>query len=162
MTGRGIDQALPYPANPMLFEPHIRDARAYLDRTEEAHGEIRRPVSFDYIWGEALAELDRAKVDLKIVNLATAITTSDKHWLGKGVHYRMNPRNIGCLSAAGIHTCALANNHIMDWSHAGLVETLQTLNAAGIAHAGAGSNADEAMRPAILNVSGKGRILLFR
>ena len=161
MTGRGIDQALPYPAKPMLFEPHIRDARAYLDRAEEAHGEIKRPVSFDYIWGEALTELDLAKVDLKIVNLETAVTTSDKHWLGKRIHYRMNPRNIGCLSAAGIHACALANNHIMDWSHAGLVETLQTLDATGIAHAGAGSNADEAMHPAILNVSGKGRILLF-
>lgn len=81
MTGRGIDQALPYPTKPMLFEPHIRDARAYLDRAEEAHGEIKRPVSFDYIWGEALAELGRAKVDLKIVNLETAITTSDKPYV---------------------------------------------------------------------------------
>jgi len=161
MTGRGIDQVLPHPVNPVLYEPYIRDARDYVGRAEEAHGEIKRPVSFDYIWGEALAELQWADVDLRIVNLETAITTSDKHWLGKGIHYRMNPRNIGCLSAAGIHACALANNHAVDWSHTGLIETLQTLDAMGIAHAGAGRDAEEAVAPATLNVGEKTRVLLL-
>lgn len=161
MTGRGIDQALPRPVNPVLYESYIRDARSYVDIAEEANGPINRPVSFDYIWGEALAEVDRAKVDLRIVNLETAITTSDRHWLGKGVHYRMHPRNVGCLSTAGINACALANNHVMDWGHAGLIDTLQTLDAAGIAHAGAGENADEAAAPAVVNVTSKPRVLLF-
>ena len=65
----------------------------------------------------------------------------------------MHPRNVGCLSTAGINACALANNHVMDWGHAGLIDTLQTLDAAGIAHAGAGENADEAAAPAVVNVT---------
>jgi len=31
MTGRGIDQALPYPVNPVLYEPHVCDARDYVN-----------------------------------------------------------------------------------------------------------------------------------
>ena len=161
MTGRGIDQALPHPVDPILYEPYVRDARGYVDLVEKAHGVFRRPVTFDYIWGAALEELERARVDLRIVNLETAITSAETHWPGKGIHYRMHPRNIGCLAAAGIHACTLANNHVLDWGYAGLSGTLQTLDAAGIAHSGAGENADVAAAPAVLDVAGKGRVILF-
>src|SRR6266480_1407930 len=73
----------------------------------------------------------------------------------------MHPRNIDCLAAAGINACALANNHVVDGGYAALSETLQTLDAAGIAHSGAGENADVAAAPAVLDVAGKGRVLLF-
>ena len=161
MTGRGIDQVLPHPVNPILYEPYVRNAQEYLDLAEKANGPIQRPVSFDYIWGAALEELERARVDLRIVNLETAITSAETHWPGKGIHYRMHPRNIGCLAAARINACALANNHVLDWGYSGLSETLQTLDAAGIAHSGAGENADVAAAPAVLDVAGKGRVLLF-
>src|SRR5213079_3106404 len=161
MTGRGIDQVLPRPLNPRLYEPHISDARAYVELAENANGPIPRPVDFDYIWGEALPELRRAEVDLSIINLETAITTVETPWPGKEIHYRMHPRNMDCLSVAGINGCALANNHILDWGYEGLSETLQTLDSAGIAHAGAGKNADEAAMPAVLDLTGKGRVLLF-
>ena len=161
MTGRGIDQALPHPANPVLYEPYVRDAREYLQLAEKAHGSIPRPLSFDYIWGDALEELDRAEVDFRMVNLETAITSTETPWIGKAIHYRMHPQNIGCLSAAHISACALANNHVLDWGYDGLTETLRTLDAAGIAHSGAGNDAHEAMQPAVLNTTGKGRVLLF-
>jgi poly-gamma-glutamate capsule biosynthesis protein CapA/YwtB (metallophosphatase superfamily) len=134
MTGRGIDQALPYPVNPVLYEPYVRDARDYVDLAKKANGPITRPLSFDYIWGEALYRLDRAKVDLRIVNLETVITTAETHWPGKEIHYR--PRNVGCLSTARINACALANNHVLDWGYDGLSETLQALDAAAIAYFG--------------------------
>ncbi len=161
MTGRGIDQALPHPVSPVLYEPYVRDAQEYVDLAEKANGPIRRPVTFDYIWGDVLQELDRAEVNLRIINLETAITSAETPWRGKGIHYRMHPRNIGCLSAARITACALANNHVLDWGYAGLSETLRTLAEAGIARSGAGENADEAAAPAVLNVPGKGRLLLF-
>ena len=69
MTGRGIDQALPHSVNPVLYEPYVRDAREYVRLGEKSHGAIRRPLRFDYIWGDALRELDGAKVDLRIANL---------------------------------------------------------------------------------------------
>src|SRR5437899_10430520 len=102
MTGRGIDQALPHPVSPVLYEPYVRDAREYVDLAEKANGPIRRPVTFDYIWGDVLQELERAEVNLRIINLETAITSAETPWRGKGIHYRMHPRNIGCLSAARI------------------------------------------------------------
>ncbi len=161
MTGRGIDQVLPYPGEPQLFELYVQDARDYVDLAEAAYGRIPRPVPLEYIWGVALEELARAGVDRRIINLETSITTSNDHWPDKEVHYRMNPRNIGCLTAAGIDCCALANNHVLDWGYEGLAETLATLDEAGIRHAGAGANAAEAQAPAVLDVPGKGRVLVF-
>jgi poly-gamma-glutamate synthesis protein (capsule biosynthesis protein) len=161
MTGRGIDQALSHPVNPILYEPYLRDAREYVALAENAHGPIPRPLNVDYIWGDALHELARADVDLRIVNLETAVTSAETPWPDKGIHYRMHPQNIGCLTAAKVSACALANNHLLDWGYDGLLETLKTLTAAGIAHAGAGNDAEEAMQPATLDTAGKGRLLLF-
>jgi poly-gamma-glutamate capsule biosynthesis protein CapA/YwtB (metallophosphatase superfamily) len=161
MTGRGIDQALAHPVNPGLYEPYVRDAREYVELAEKAHGPLPRPLSFNYIWGDALQELERAELDLRIVNLETAITSAETPWPGKAIHYRMHPKNSGCLSAAHISGCTLANNHVLDWGYQGLSETLETLNAAGIAHSGAGSDANEATQPAVLNATAKGRVLLF-
>ncbi len=90
MTGRGIDQALPHPASPVLYEPYLRDAREYVDLAEKAHGPIPRPISFDYIWGEALPEFEHARVDLRIINLETAITSAETYWPGKGIHYQLS------------------------------------------------------------------------
>src|SRR5438067_12716497 len=160
-TGRGIDQALSHSANPILYEPHVRDAREYIALAEEASGPIPRPLSVDYIWGDALCELERAEVDLRIANLETAITSAETPWPEKAIHYRMHPQNIGCLTSAKISACALANNHVLDWGYDGLSETLKTLTAAGIAHAGAGNDSEEAMQPAVLNTAGNGRLLLF-
>jgi poly-gamma-glutamate synthesis protein (capsule biosynthesis protein) len=161
MTGRGIDQALPHPVNPILYEPNVRDAREYVALAEKANGPMPRPLSFDYIWGDALRELERANIDLRVANLETAVTSAERPWPGKGIHYRMHPQNIGCLKSAKISACALANNHLLDWGYEGLSETLKTLGAAGIAHAGAGNDFEEAVQPAVLNTTGDGRLLLF-
>ena len=161
MTGRGIDQVLPHPGNPALYESSLRDARQYVWLAESVNGPIPRPVDFAYLWGDALGELQRAGTDARIINLETSITSSENAWPGKGIHYRMHPRNIGCLMAARIECCCLANNHVLDWGYTGLMETLQTLDRAGIAHAGAGEDAAEAAAPAALDVPGKGRGLVF-
>jgi len=161
MTGRGIDQVLPHPGDPSLYEAYVRDAREYAQLAEVAHGPISRPVDFDYIWGDALLEMKPPRTDVRIINLETAITESEDYWPGKPVLYRMHPRNIGCLTAAQISCCALANNHLLDWGDEGLQETLRTLDAAGIARAGAGRDASEAGRGAALDVAGKGRALVF-
>jgi poly-gamma-glutamate synthesis protein (capsule biosynthesis protein) len=40
--------------------------------------------------------------DLRIINLETSVTTSDEFWQGKGINYRMHPKNVPCLSQAKI------------------------------------------------------------
>ena len=161
MTGRGIDQVLPHPCPPRLHESYVTSALQYVEMAVQANGPIPRPVAFDYIWGEALAELDRVAPDLRVVNLETAVTTSEDQWPEKGIHYRMHPDNIPCLTAAGIDCCVLANNHVIDWGYSGLLETLQSLERAGLATAGAGRNQKTAEAPAVFTLPGKGRVLVF-
>ncbi len=161
MPGRGIDQILPYPVPPRLYEAYVQSAGDYAELAEHAHGAIPRPAEYAYVWGDALAEWARRRPAARIVNLETAVTTSEDAWPAKGIHYRMSPRNVACLTAAGLDCCVLANNHVLDWGRAGLAETLATLRAAGIATAGAGADAAEAAHPAILRLPGGGRVLVF-
>lgn len=161
MTGRGIDQILPHPGSPTLYERYVRDARHYVALAERASGAIPHPVPFDYIWGDALDAWQRLEPDARIINLETSVTSNEEPWPDKEVHYRMHPRNIGCLAAAGIDCCCLANNHVLDWGLPGLEETLDTLDAAGLRHCGAGRHAAEALAPTVLDIPGKGRLLVF-
>ena len=161
MTGRGIDQILSHPGNPALHESRVRDAREYVELAERAGGPIPKPVGDSYVWGDALKIWDKAAPDVRIINLETSLTTSDDDWPGKDVHYRMNPRNVGCLATAKLDCCSLANNHVLDWGRPGLVETLQTLRAAGLKYAGAGMNRTEAAAPVALEIPGKGRVVVY-
>ncbi|OGW35376.1 MAG: poly-gamma-glutamate biosynthesis protein [Nitrospirae bacterium GWD2_57_9] len=161
MTGRGIDQILPHPGDPTLYEDYIKDARGYVELAEKASGPVPRPAEPAYIWGEALGELEKAAVDVRIANLETSVTRSDNYWKWKEVHYRMNPANIDCLTAARIDVYSLANNHVLDWSYEGLKETLATLQKANIKSAGAGLTRKEAAAPAVVEIEGKGRVIVF-
>jgi poly-gamma-glutamate capsule biosynthesis protein CapA/YwtB (metallophosphatase superfamily) len=161
MTGRGIDQVLPTPSNPRIHEFYMNSARGYVQLAEEANGPIPKPAGFDYIWGDALEELRRTAPDARIINLETAVTTRSDFWPGKGINYRMHPKNIPCITAAAIDCCVLANNHVLDWGYNGLTETLTTLAEANLKAAGAGRNLPEAEAPAVIDVAGKGRVLVF-
>lgn len=161
MLGRGIDQILPHPSKREIYEPYLRDARGYVELAERENGEISKPVSFSYPWGDALGVLEREEPDLRLMNLETSITASDEYWKGKGINYRMHPANIACLTAAKVDFCSLANNHVLDWGYSGLVETLQALTKAEIKYSGAGLNLQAAEAPALLKVMGKGRVIVF-
>jgi poly-gamma-glutamate synthesis protein (capsule biosynthesis protein) len=187
MTGRGIDQILPHPSDPLIHERYMRtlkfrrvppsllsllpdsfvykryvkDAGEYVKLAEQANGPVQKPVDFSYIWGDALEELERMSPDLRIINLETSITKSDDYWKGKGINYRMHPENIPCITAAKIDCCSLANNHVLDWGHSGLLQTLEILDRVNMKRAGAGRNARESASPAVMEVGGKGRVILF-
>src|SRR5271157_5375451 len=132
MLGRGIDQILPNPGDPSLHEPYVRSARTYVQIAEEKNGAIAAPVDWNYIWGDALTEFERVRPSLRLINLETSITTSDDHWPGKDIHYRAHPKNVQCLTRARIDCCVLSNNHVLDWGHAGLIESMRVLENAGI------------------------------
>ncbi len=161
MTGRGVDQILPHPGKPHLYERYVDNALDYVELAERASGPIGRPADFAYIWGDALEELAREKPAARIANLETAVTGAEDAWPNKGIHYRMHPDNLPCLSAARIDCCALANNHCLDWGYAGLAETLDRLHRAGIATAGAGGDDAQAAAPAVLALGASSRLLVF-
>lgn len=160
MTGRGLDQIMPHPSKPILYESYTASALDYVRLAEAAHGKIPRRVSPSYIWGVALDELARRQPDLRIINLETSITRST-NYVRKGINYRMSPENAACLSAAYVDCCTLANNHVLDWGRAGLLETLDCLTRLGVKMAGAGRDIDEARSPAILEPQPKVRVLVF-
>lgn len=159
MTGRGIDQVLPHPCPPRLYEPYVRSALDYVRLAERANGPVPRRVPWEYVWGDALAILERERPDARIANLETSVTTSARA-VPKGINYRMHPANVPVLRALGTGCAVLANNHVMDWGEAGLLDTLDVLAAAGIPAAGAGRDLAGARAPAALPVP-DGRVLVF-
>jgi poly-gamma-glutamate capsule biosynthesis protein CapA/YwtB (metallophosphatase superfamily) len=160
MTGRGVDQILPQPCDPILHESYATSALHYVELAEEAHGPLPRRVAPGYVWGAALDELQRTPTDARIINLETSITHSPA-FEPKGINYRMSPENADCLSAAGIDCCVLANNHVLDWGRAGLLDTLACLDRLDIAFTGAGCDLAQAAAPAIVDIGGRARILVF-
>ncbi len=160
MTGRGIDQVLPRPCDPVLHESYAQSAMDYVHLAEAANGPIPRGVGPAYVWGAALDELNRMRPDARIINLETSITRSEDY-APKGINYRMSPDNADCLKAAAIDCCVLGNNHVLDWGRSGLIDTLATLEHLQIKTAGAGRNLVEAGAPAVLDIARNGRVLVF-
>jgi len=154
MTGRGIDQILASPGSPRLREEYVVDAGSYVDLAEDANGPIPKPVEDTWPWGDALAAMDEVGPAVRVMNLETSVTRSQELAPGKGVHYRMNPANLGCLSAACVDVWALANNHVLDHGMPGLLETLDTMHAAGLRTAGAGVDGMQAWSPAVVEADG--------
>lgn len=160
MTGRGIDQVLPNPGNPVLYESFMKDAKGYVRIAERKNGRIPKSVTYSYIWGDALNEIKARNPDIKLINLETSITKNETYWKHKGINYRMHPDNIRAITSAKINCCSLANNHTLDWDYAGLTETLKTLKKSGTRYVGAGKDIDEAAAPAIYKFEDS-RVLIF-
>jgi poly-gamma-glutamate synthesis protein (capsule biosynthesis protein) len=161
MTGRAVDQIQAERSDPTLREPYLKDARDYVRLSERVSGPVPAPVAPAYIWGEGLEVIQAAKPAAAIVNLETSATTSDDFWEGKEIHYRMHPANVGCLTAARIDVCNLANNHVLDFGRAGLLETIEVLRAAGIQTVGAGADIQEARAPARVPTGAGGAVVVF-
>jgi poly-gamma-glutamate capsule biosynthesis protein CapA/YwtB (metallophosphatase superfamily) len=161
MPGRGIDQIMPHPGHPELRERYAVDANAYVRLAERVNGPIPQPASFSWPWGDALPLLEEAAPAVRVINLETSVTRSADFAPGKAVHYRMSPDNLPCVAVARPDVCALANNHVLDFGHPGLRETLGSLAAAGLAAAGAGLNSAQARRPVAVQLPSRSRALVF-
>lgn len=141
MTGRGVDQILRHPSDPVLYESWARSALSYVELAERRNGPIPRSVNGDYIWGDAIDTLMRPGLAARIINLETAVTASNVAWPGKGINYRMHPDNTQEVLGGKADCCVLANNHVLDWGHEGLEETMASLEASGLVAVGAGTGA---------------------
>lgn len=122
-----------------------------LGRGVAAEIDRRTPASF---WGDLRPLLLGA--DLVLANLECAITTHTAPWCRtpKVFHFRAPPGAVEVLKAGGVGVVSLANNHVLDFEEEGLADTIRYLDAAGIAHAGAGENLQAASKPAIVEAAG--------
>ncbi len=111
-------------------------------------------VGDDYKWAfEKLNEYREA--DVAMVNLENPLTRSTLARVGKQFNFKADPEAVQVLTHGGVDIVNLANNHTMDYEEPGLVETLETLEKAGIHSVGAGRDLTEARRPEILEVKGQ-------
>lgn len=161
MTGRGIDQILASPGDPAIYESWAKSAERYVELAERRSGPLPRHAEPEYVWGDMLSELGQLDPDAFIVNLETAITDRGRPWPGKGIQYRMHPGNVDCLTVAGVDVASLANNHVMDWSLPGMLQTLEVLAESGIEVTGAGRTEAEAWEAATVNTPGGNRVVVL-
>jgi len=91
--------------------------------------------------------------DLALVNLECPFTQHDKK-LKKNFNFRARPELVEILRQGSVDVVSLANNHLADYGKEGVLDTLRTLDAAGIARFGAGRSLADARKPAILERNG--------
>ena len=100
---------------------------------------------------EALSLMRNA--DLFVVNNEFAWTTRGTA-AAKQFTFRADPKHASILNDMGADLVTLGNNHTYDYGEEGLLDTLDTLNAAGVPYVGAGRNQEEAEKPAVYTVDG--------
>ncbi|KLE34900.1 capsule biosynthesis protein [Aurantiacibacter luteus] len=110
-------------------------------------------------WLSGIAPAIRA-ADLAIAHLEVPHTTSAHEMVGDVPARGAPPENIAAIARAGIGMVSLAGNHIADCGAEGIAETRALLDAAGVAHAGAGADLAQARKPAFADVGGR-RIALL-
>jgi poly-gamma-glutamate capsule biosynthesis protein CapA/YwtB (metallophosphatase superfamily) len=116
-----------------------------------------RPVLQENGYDYPFAEVRRYFTGAQIVfgNLEGPLTTRGTPEQDKTYVFRSPPDKVGqALRNAGFTVVSLANNHTLDYGADGLAQTIEALDAVGIAHIGAGENLQAARRPAIFNVAG--------
>lgn len=94
-----------------------------------------------------------AAADLVIGTLETTVGEGGKPE-DKTYTFQAPPEAVDSLLGAGFDLLALANNHSYDYGADGLTGTLDLLDAAGLAHVGAGADASAARAPVLLSAGG--------
>jgi poly-gamma-glutamate capsule biosynthesis protein CapA/YwtB (metallophosphatase superfamily) len=112
---------------------------------------VMNGMGYRFVWGNLITNL--LQTDLNIVNLETTLTHS-KQKVPKVFNFKASPDKVVALTDANIQVVNLANNHILDFTETGLLDTLKTLEAAGIRYVGAGRTGEEAARPACFTRNG--------
>jgi poly-gamma-glutamate synthesis protein (capsule biosynthesis protein) len=117
-----------------------------------------RPPEFP--WGDVVSLFHSS--DWRFCNLECVVSDLVPDRLPpKTFHFRSDARNVAVLQAAGVDAVSCANNHGLDFGRGAMLDMLRILEDAGIAHAGAGSNLEEARRPALTTTRGGTRVALI-
>jgi poly-gamma-glutamate synthesis protein (capsule biosynthesis protein) len=113
---------------------------------------VRRPEPKTIFSG--VADTLRA-ADITLVNQEWPLNDRGDPWPGKtGKMIGSTPDAVEALTFAGVDVVGLANNHMMNYGAEGMFQTIEVLDAAGIAHAGAGADEDAAHAAAVIERNG--------
>ena len=84
--------------------------------------------------------------DVCVINNEFTYTERGSASPNKTFTFRAKPANVEILKEMGVDTVSLANNHVYDFGEEGLLDTLDTLETAGISYTGSGRNIEEASK----------------
>ena len=87
------------------------------------------------LYGDLLPELRKA--DFRIVNLESPLAGTE-FIVKSGAAFTGAPEHLPILTSVPFEAVTLANNHTFDTGLSGFHQTVEMLDTAGIAHAGAG------------------------
>mgnify|MGYP004521061029 CR=1 FL=1 len=85
--------------------------------------------------------------DILVVNNEFPYTKRGVPTEGKTYTFRAEPDTVSYLKDMGADVAIIANNHVYDFGEQGLLDTLDTLDGAGVCRIGAGRNLEEASAP---------------
>jgi poly-gamma-glutamate capsule biosynthesis protein CapA/YwtB (metallophosphatase superfamily) len=91
--------------------------------------------------------------DLAICHLETPLAPPEGPFEGYPT-FAVQPQIVGALAGAGYDTCSTASNHSLDAGFAGLVRTLDTLDAHRVGHTGTYRTAPDSQIPHLVTVDG--------
>ncbi len=95
-----------------------------------------------------------SKAELTLCNLEGAFTNHSERCLKTGPIKVAPTSAVEAYKRLGIDYCFLANNHVTDGGHQGLLDTMETLDGAGIGYIGAGKNENSILRSFVQEVGG--------
>ncbi len=93
----------------------------------------------------ALLDIMRG-ADVFMINNEFTYTDRGEPLPNKAFTFRAEPQNVAILQDMGVDIVSLANNHAYDYGEISLLDTLVTLEDAGIPYVGAGRNLEEAAK----------------
>ncbi len=86
-------------------------------------------------------------VDIMVANNEFPYTDGGAPQEGKAFTFHAAVKNVRQMSEMGVDLAGIANNHVFDYGETGFLDTLDTLDRAGIARMGAGRDIEEASHP---------------
>ena len=117
---------------------------AHLHSLGDDLGSVTDPVFLD----------EMRSADLLWINNEFCYSNRGAPMEGKAYTFRSDPSNVKYLQEMGVDVAGLANNHVFDYGEEAFLDTLQTLQDAGIPCVGAGKNLAEASAPVFLEADG--------
>jgi poly-gamma-glutamate capsule biosynthesis protein CapA/YwtB (metallophosphatase superfamily) len=91
--------------------------------------------------------------DLAICHLETPLAPPAGPFEGYPT-FAVQPQIVDALASAGYDTCSTASNHSLDAGFAGLVRTLDTLDARGVGHTGTFRTEPDSQTPHLMTIAG--------
>ena len=127
---------------------NFAEGEATTRHLDQSPGGIRDCFSEDL-----LQEMNQA--DVMMINNEFTYSTRGQALKGKAYTFRADPSRVELLKAFGTDIVNLANNHVYDFGPDALLDTIDTLDQAGIPHVGAGADLNEAEEPWYFVCNGK-------